>query len=236
RRQLGGEEVLRRTAGLLLLGVALAAGGDARAQGDGDGVRRPERLTTGVSDQLLGQLDKDNRKLYFVSNRNTTSEIYQQDKAGSGAKILFDEGADLTWPRLSPSGKRILYVSFRDDAAGLLCVRDLPDKKRRCLHSDGSAVQAQWIDDGHIALVERASAASDLRVLRVDVGRRLTSQLLVERNLTNPAVSPDGRWLVYVPVERAFEEIGPGFAARAAMRLEAMRLDRPHDAPLPLHP
>jgi hypothetical protein len=228
--------VLTRVAACLAAGAALAlgVGADVWAQGDGDAVRRPERLTTGVADQLLGQLAPDGRTLYFVSNRNTTSEIYKQDKQGSGAKILFDEGADLTWPRLSPDGKRILYISFRDDAAGLLCVRDLPDRKRRCLDGVGSAVQAQWIDGGHIALVTRGSVSGDLRVLTVDVGRRLSGRTLIERNLTSPTVSPDGRWLVYVPVQRAFEQIGPGFAARAAARLEAMRLDRPNDPPQPL--
>ena len=55
----------------------------------------------------------------------------------------------------------------------------------------------------------------------------LTARTLFERNLTSPAVSPDGRWLVYVPVERYAERVGPGFAARAAERLEAVRLDRP---------
>jgi hypothetical protein len=230
--------VLTRAAASLLAAAALAltVAADARAQGDGDAVRRPERLTTGVSDQLLGQLAPDGRSLYFVSNRNTTSEIYKQDKQGSGAKILFDEGADVTWPRLSPDGKRILYISFRDDAAGLLCVRDLPDRKRRCLNGVGSAVQAQWIDGGHIALLTRGSVSGDLSVFVVDVRRRLSSRTLVNRNLTNPTVSPDGHWLVYVPVQRAFEQIGPGFAARAAPRLEAMRLDRPSEPPHPLAP
>ena len=84
---------------------------DARAQGDGDGVRRPERVTAGVSDQLLGQLSPDGRTLYFVSNRNTISEIFSQDLLGGRAKELFDESADVTWPRVSPDGKPASYVT-----------------------------------------------------------------------------------------------------------------------------
>ena len=72
--------MLRRAAALLLL-VLVAA--DARAQGDDDVVQRPERLTAGVSDQLLGQLAPDGHTLYFVSNRNTTNEIYRQEQATS---------------------------------------------------------------------------------------------------------------------------------------------------------
>ena len=227
--------MLRRALALLLVVVAAAGvAADARAQGDDDVVQRPERLTAGVADQLLGQLAPGGQTLYFVSNRNSTNELYRQEQASPGAKLVFDEGADITWPRLSPDGKRILYISFRDDASGQLCVRDLPDKRRRCYKDEGSALQAQWIDDARIVLVSRDSVQGDLRLIAVDVGRALSGRTLVERNLLSPAVSPDGRWIVYVPVQRYVERIGPGFAARAADRLEAMRLDRPNDPPQPL--
>ena len=51
----------------------------------------------------------------------------------------------------------------------------------------------------------------------------------------SPTVSPDGRWVVYVPMSATSSTSGPAFAARAAERLEAMRLDRPDDPPVPLH-
>jgi len=38
---------------------------------------------------------------------------------------------------------------------------------------------------------------------------------------------PDGRWLVYVPIKRYSERVGPNFAAQASARLEAVRLDQP---------
>ncbi|HUS64661.1 MAG TPA: hypothetical protein VMZ28_08980 [Kofleriaceae bacterium] len=210
----------------------LACATSARAEEDA--IHVPERLTVGVADQFLGQLAPDGKRLYFVTNRNTVTEIYSQDIAAARATALFDEGADVTWPRVSPDGRRLLYVSFRDDAGGLLCVRDLPDGRRRCLSDGASAVQAQWIGNRRIALVSRTSLQGDLRVMDVTVGRKLTAKVLVARNLTSPTVSPDGRWLVYVPVERYVERVGPGFAARAAKRLEALRIDRPGNNATPL--
>jgi tetratricopeptide (TPR) repeat protein len=220
---------------LLILAVLLA--GTAWAQDDENdgGLRTPTRLTVGVGDQFLGQLTPRGDTLIFASNRNIATEIYTQDLEGGRERRLFDEGADVTWPRVSPDGKHLLYISFRDQASGQLCVRDLPSaEERRCLEEETSALQAEWIDASHIALVSRTTIQGDLRLSRVAVEGKLSSGPLLERNLTSPTLSPDGRWLVYVPVERSVRQVGPGFAARAASHLEAIQLDRPGAAPVPL--
>src|SRR5262249_38195373 len=164
---------------------------------------------------------------------NTTVEIYRQELQGRPA-LLFDEGADTTWPRLSPDGKRILYISYRDDAGGRLCVRDLPDKHRRCLSSGGNALPAQGVDATRILLLSRDSLDADLTVSQVKLGwLGLSEQRLFQRNLSGPTLSPDGKWLVYVPLQRYLPRVGPAIASRAAERLEAVRLDHP-EKPLPL--
>jgi tetratricopeptide (TPR) repeat protein len=209
----------------LVLASARAAAQDDESNG---ALRRPERLTVGVADDLLGQLGSDAKTLYFVSNRNTSSQIFAQTVADGRARQLFDDDADVTWPRVSPDGSRLLYISFGERAFGQLCVRDLPDGGgRRCLEDASTALQAEWIDGGRIALVSRQSIHGDLRVLDVTVGKKLEARPLLSRNLTSPAVSPDGRWLVYVPVERAAEAVGPAFASHAASRLEIASLASP---------
>lgn len=230
--------------GALAYGLALATLGGvrlARAQGEEDGLRRPERITIGVDDQFLGQLTPDERTLYFVSNRETRKQIYAQDLARGRARLAFDEGADVTWPRVAPDGRALLYISFRDQATGQLCVRALeettPDAEerpepgeRRCLGSGSAALQAEWIDARRIVLIERTSIQGDFQISEVTVeGERLTKRRLLDRNVTSPAVSPDGRWLVFVPLDRVTSRIGPGFAARTAGRLEAVRLDGQHE-------
>src|SRR5579863_2356065 len=219
---------LRRTGTAVGLLACLTASALAQDDEPDDSLRRPQRLTVGIADQLLGQLALDGRSLYFVSNRNTTNEIFVQDLLDGRARRLFDEGTDVSWSRVSPDGRSLLYVSFRDRATGQLCVRDLPDGgRRRCLAQDASALQAEWIDSSRIALVSRASIHGDLALLEVRVGSQLEARPLVNRNLTSPAISPDGRWLAYLPVERRAARVGPAFAAHAAGALEVMRLDRP---------
>ncbi|HSQ62133.1 MAG TPA: hypothetical protein VLM85_02925, partial [Polyangiaceae bacterium] len=221
---------LRKLAAVALAAAVSTLSVRAMAQDDepDDGMQRPERLTAAIGDQLLGQLALDGKTLYYVSTRNTTHEIFAQNMDDGRSRRLFDESADVTWARVSPDGKSILYVSFRDRAAGQLCVRDLPDGDgRRCLDSSVQAMQGEWIDKSHIALVARPSIEGGLRVFDVEVGSHLSAHPLFDRDLTTPTVSPDGRWLVYVPVERAATRIGPAFASRAGKHLEAARLDRP---------
>jgi hypothetical protein len=216
------------TFALSSIGLALALGAPpVRAQDDADdALRRPARITVGINDQFLGQLGPDGKKLFFVSNRETRKEVFAQDIEEGRAKIVFDEGSDVTWPRVSPDGKSLLYVSFRDQATGELCIRELPDgSNRRCLDDSPAALQAEWIDDKRIALVGRTSIEGDLGVSEVSVADRLSKRILFEKNWTSPAISPDGRWLVYVPLDRVTKHVGPGFAARVAGRLEAVRLD-----------
>jgi hypothetical protein len=226
---LGGEEVLTfRTGGIAALALALGLTAPfSRAEDDADdALKRPARITVGINDQFLGQLGPDGKTLYFVSNRETRKEIYAQNIEDGRAKIVFDEGSDVTWPRVSPNGKALLYISFRDQATGQLCVRDLPDGgHRRCLEDSAAAIEADWIDHKSIALVDRTSIEGDLRVSEVSVAGGLSRRTLFDRNWTSPAISPDGRWLVFVPLDRVTKRVGPGFAARVAGRLEVVPLD-----------
>jgi WD40 repeat protein len=229
-------KVVLKARALAAVGLALAAslaGGGALADNvDDDDLRRPQRLTVGVADDLLGQLGPDGKTLYFVSNRDTTNELFAQSMVDGRARQLFDDGADVTWPRVSPDGRSLLYISFRDSAAGQLCVRRLPEGDgRKCLADSSAALQAEWIDHDRIALVSRQSIRGDLRVLEVTIGATLLARPLVDRNMTSPAVSPDGRWLVYVPVARTVETVGPAFAAHAAQTLEAVPLALASSAP-----
>ena len=219
----------------MVLAVLIASGAWAQDDENDGGLRTLSRLTVGSGDHFLGQLAPDGKTLIFVSNRNIATEIYVQDLEEGRERRLFDEGADVTWPRISPDGKHLLYISFREQASGQLCVRELPGAEgRRCLEEETSALQAEWIDASHVALVSRATIQGDLRLSRVTVERELSVRPLLDRNLTSPTFSPDGRWLVYVPVERSVRQVGPGFAARASPHLEALRLDRPGAAPIPL--
>jgi hypothetical protein len=209
----------------LVLAVSLFGGRASADNVDDDDLVRPQRLTVDVADDLLGQLGADGKTLYFVSNRGTTHEIFAQSMVDGRAKPLFDDGADVTWPRVSPDGRSLSYISFRDRVSGQLCVRSLPEGTgRRCLVDPSAALQAEWIAPDRIALIGRQSIQGDLRLQEVTVRSTLSARSLLDRNMMSPAVSPDGRWLVYVPVARTVQTVGPAYAAHAAQTLEAIPL------------
>src|SRR5260370_42155205 len=206
RRLMGGKAVLKR---LGLCGCTLLVGLAARAQDDGqDGIHAPLRLTAGSADELLGQFGPDDRTLYFVSTAEASSSIYAIDVHEGRSRQLFDDGADAKWPRASPDGRTLLYISYRDQPTGQLCIRKLPSTEgRACLALPG-AIQAEWIDNSRIVFVDRATLQGNLQLLEVTVGAELTAKVLVPRDATTPPASPDGRWLVYVPIVRQVPQVG----------------------------
>ena len=188
------------------------------------GLASPDRLTAGTGHQYLGAESPDGRELYFASDQQSTTQIFVQDLRSGVPRLAFDEVADVTWPRPSPDGKLLLYISYREDAAGDVCLRAIegvPGARtfgpRRCLTGPDSAeLQAVWFPDGKsLAVVTRAGLHGDFELRRITLDG-VRGERLAAGNAASPAVSPDGRWLATVPVERSSRDIGPSFLSRTA--------------------
>ena len=205
------------------------------------GLAAPDRITAGPGNQYLGAEAPGGRELYFASDQQSTTQIYVQDLVSGIPQLAFDEVADATWPRPSPDGKLLLYISYREDAAGDLCVREIAGEPgarrfgpRRCLTGpDTAELQAAWFPDSRsIALVTRGGLHGDFELRRIALdGAR--GEALAAGNASSPAISPDGRWLATVPVERGSPQIGPSFLGRTTGALSLSRMGN-GDAPLAL--
>ncbi len=213
---------------------AHAKGPRARAPKPPPSVRAPQRLTAGESDQFLGVADPAGTTLYFISNQNATAQVFRQRLPSGTPERLFTDAADVSWPRPSPDGSKLLYISTRDDATGDACVRNADGTGRRCLTDATSAEsQAFWFPNGDVGVVTRQGLHGDLRV------RRLTGKgrgpYLVSESVGSPDVSPDGRWLVWVPVRRGSRNVGVSFAMTLGRGLRVKALTRPGAQPTALH-
>jgi cellulose synthase operon protein C len=196
----------------------------------------PRGLTAGGYDHFMGQLAPNGREIYFAGNANSTIEVFVQSLDRGSPRLLFDEQADVNQPRISPDGTRLLYISYRQDAGGNACVFELKSRKRRCLTPLGAAVlHVFWFPDGRsIGAVTRHSLTADHQLRRIPVhGRGGEGRLLLEQNMSAPTVSPDGRWLAYVRLDRP--DAGGrsrGGLMRTSRGLVLHRLDR---ATAPVH-
>lgn len=188
-------------------------------------IRLPERHTAGPTDHFLGHLAPDGRHLYFVGTPNVTVEPFVVDLDQGGIRQVFEAGADVSLPRVSPDGRSLLYIAYRDDARGDACIYDLQGGGGRCLTGPDTAdVEAFWFPDGRsIGVVSRRGLNDDQALWRVPLSGGAPTRV-IERNLAHPAVSPDGRWVAFIPVTRTSERVGVGFAAHAAPRIAMVRL------------
>lgn len=227
---------------VLAAGATAAAAAAAPAVVTPAGLAAPERLTAGPANQFLGAATPPAgpaaRELYFASDEESTTQIYVQDLVSGVPRLAFDELADVSWPRPSPDGQHLLYISYREDAAGDLCVREIQGEvgkrrfgARRCLTGPDSAeLQAVWFPDSrHIALVTRPGLHGDfeLQKLALDGGAAGAAARLAPGSISSPTISPDGRWLVTVPVERSSRVVGPSFLGKSTGALELLDLGAP---------
>ncbi|WP_428265685.1 hypothetical protein [Haliangium sp.] len=199
------------------------AGADAQARS----IQEPIRLTAGGANQWMGALSPSGDALYFVSDQNAIAEIFVQDPVDSGPRLLFENNADVSWPRPSPDGARVAYISYHADATGDLCVFDLASKEQRCLTGPGTAeLEPVWLDGGRrLGALVRTEIHGDYQVRSYDpAGGVSPGDQRLARNMLGMTVSPDSRWIAYVSLQKTSKEVGVSFGNQSAGGLVFERL------------
>lgn len=186
-------------------------------------IATPTRLTAGGSNQYMGVLSSDGKRLYYVSDRTATSELYEADLVRGSSRLLLDLDANVTWPRPSPDGSHILFISYQKDARGDACVLSLFDSSVKCLTDDTTSdVQAFWYPDGKaIGVVQRADLHGDFHLVKLHNGEK---EVVLARNLSTPAISPAGDLIAFVMVDRAEQNVGVAFSMKVGQGIEFLNL------------
>jgi tetratricopeptide (TPR) repeat protein len=161
----------------------------------------PVPVVKSTHDDLLPSIVPNNASVVYAAVVERNLDIYKRAITGGAAIRLTTHSADDTDPELSPDGEQIVWTSQAEDVKGDIWVMDQNGRgKRRLTGRDTSDRGATWSPDGRVLYFTcRARGTEVERVEAIDLEEE-TRRTVVE-GAWDPAVSNDGRYLVYVALD-----------------------------------
>jgi Tol biopolymer transport system component len=170
-----------------------------RADTDESGaVLRITSVVDGTAKNFHARPSPDGRSIAFDSDRDGERAVYVADSNGSNVRRVSGEGFAAV-PSWSPDGTRLTFVRAEAARPNVwnLWVLDLDsgDTRRLTSHRYGQPWGAAWFPDG-----ERIAYSHEDRLIVRDLdgqGERIFKSPIAGRLLRTPAVSPDGRRIIF---------------------------------------
>jgi tricorn protease len=169
----------------------------------GRGAEFARRLTDWVGDDSDFSWAPDGKKLYFTSDREFNTRIYELDLEGLAVRSLWDRSEDVTGLRLSPDGKQLgFWVS--GPQGGLYILPVSGGEARKLVGVPGpqwrgvGGGEYSWSPDMKwIAYTHRGeSRAWNIWVVPAEGGEAVNVTYLYAEH-SEPAWSPDGKYLFF---------------------------------------
>jgi Tol biopolymer transport system component len=124
-----------------------------------------------------------------------------RDLARNSETVFGDDAvpADKAFPALSPSGGQLAYATRVRGPRAMrpIYVARLPDGASRLLCEDCGGRPRQWLDERMLLIETFGSRRNTLALLDTATGERHELVASPERSVTNPRVSPNGRWITF---------------------------------------
>ncbi len=230
---MGAEGVLSRARqasrrlfpGLVLAALVLLVGSSSasEAQAPGKVEKRhetpslllPRRVTIGDHNHFMGVLGPGARYLYYITDEFNAYDLYVQSPVNSTGKPLFEAFGDIILPAISPDAKEVAYIRYETDSRGDACRRRIKSNgaarndREECRETDEADLQIYWRADGRLGVLLREELHGDHVLLD---GAFDKDPERIDANVVGLAISPDERWVAYVPLARLRDEVGVSFA------------------------
>jgi CHAT domain-containing protein/tetratricopeptide (TPR) repeat protein len=166
----------------------------------------PTQITSYLAGELSPKIDLSGERIIYVSDEGGNRDIWARQLKGGVPVRLTDHTADDFDPDVSRLNGRIAFVSYRFDAKGDIFVINSDGSNAVILtdrfSSDG---QPAWFPDGKKIAYSRSKGLDAESIFIVDVNSK-KSRRLVKRPGFNPAISPDGRFLLFTTLVRIQDE------------------------------
>ena len=163
--------------------------------------KRVTRLTDTSSNNLMPRWSADGSKIYFLSDRSGSVQVWEMTPQGGNARQLTQNKADIEGFGVSPDGSAIWWVETVHVAARKSADRypDMPHSKAR-IYDDLMARHWDYWDEGdyrHIFVgrIEQGRVADGKDILGADAA--WDAPLAPYFDMAEIAWSPDGSMLAY---------------------------------------
>ena len=176
---------------------------------------RPRRMTIGDHNHFMGVLGPGGRYLYYVTDEFNTYDLFIQSPVTASGEPLFEAFGDIVWPTISPDGREVAYIRYEREARGDACRRRIrgngkaKNDREDCHEAEDADLQIYWRNDGRLGILLREELHGDHVLLDGAFGKNPVRQ---EANVVGFSLSPDDRWVAYVPLSRVREEVGVSFS------------------------
>ncbi len=167
-------------------------------------IRLAEQVTASVYEDFQGRVSPDGHLLVFVSERSANLDIWLRSLDPNNTipdRQLTSATAADTMPSWSPDGKSIVYVSNSEDTRGDIWILNLKGTKPIKLTDRRTADSGpRWSPDGRTLVFASQSPGRPERLYTFDLKAK-KPRLLTTMQARNPAISPDGKWVVFDSTE-----------------------------------
>ena len=155
-------------------------------------------------------LSPDGRRLALRATTDGNEDIWIKElDDGPYSRLTFDEGPDFS-PHWTPDGEAVTFTSGRasDNNAGDLWTKraDGTGEAELLYDHETSLQEGFWSPDGEW-LVLRRDGRRDILALRPSADSVALPLLAEDYSESEPALSPDGRWLAYISNETGSYEV-----------------------------
>jgi eukaryotic-like serine/threonine-protein kinase len=159
----------------------------------------PIRLTRGPG--ILGHLSiaDDGSTLTYFSIRTGMPGLFVRN-LDSGSERLVTAGPNIpSFPTISPDGRLLAYGTVVRGPRALrpIAVADLSTGDSRQVCEDCGGRPRQWLDDRSILIETFGSRLNAFLEVDATTGEQRPLVSSIERSVTNPRVSPGGRWIAF---------------------------------------